>query len=98
MNTITETPSVFVLVAIVVVISLVVSYLDVNAKLFDKTLRSALLSAIFYIVIDSVWRGISPFIIIGFGDVFLLYLPLAFVTVLAGTVVLKWQRRKQSNR
>jgi hypothetical protein len=87
MNTITETPSQLSLFLIIILISVLVSYRSPQASVLDRTLRSSFLGAIIYIFLDSLWRGVSAFIAFGFGDVFLLYIPIAFLVSIVFDIV-----------
>jgi len=88
MNTVIETPSYIVLFGVIIGITVVTFLSSKESKIFDITLRSDLFSATGYTVIDSAWRGVSPFIIIGFGDVFLLYALISLVITMLGKSIL----------
>ena len=94
MNTVTETPSLVVLFGTIILCSIVIALQAKRTPLIDQTLRSSFVAAVVYTIFDSIVRGVSAFIVIGFGDVFLLYLPIGFIA--CGTV--KLIRRYRTRR
>jgi len=89
MNMLTETPSKLALFFVVFVVSIVMGVRERKLSLVDLAPVASAMAALSYIAADIATRGVSPFLVIGLGDVFLLYPPLSFFICLACRALLR---------
>jgi hypothetical protein len=84
-----QTPSVFVLILIVVVVSVVCAFRMPRNSPIDVAVAASALGAVAYLVLHTVVRGPAPLFVIGLGFTFFFYLPVSFLTGLACRVLFR---------